>query len=148
MGLTQQEIDGCREAFLSTDIERSGKINTTQLKHVLEIMGQKVSEADVFQIMNEVDDNMTGEIDFGQFLSIIEMRKERAENDGGETDMIDAFIACGGNADKSGNVRRETLIKIIKHDFGLPIDIEALINEIDADGSGEIEFEEFQELLS
>lgn len=35
-----------------------------------------------------------------------------------EQDILDAFIACGGGADKSGNVHRETLIKIIKHDFG------------------------------
>ena len=34
------------------------------------------------------------------------------------------------------------LIKIIKHDFGLTIDIEELIRAIDTDGSGEIEFEE------
>ena len=62
--------------------------------------------------------------------------------------MIDAYVAWGGEADKSGNVRRETLIKIIKVDFGLPIDIEALINRIDTDGSGEIEFDEFKVLMS
>ena len=39
-------------------------------------------------------------------------------------------------------------IKIIKHDFGLTIDIEELINKVDTDGSGEIEFEEFKTLLS
>jgi EF hand len=39
-------------------------------------------------------------------------------------------------------------VKIIKVDFGLTIDIEELINKIDADGSGEIEFEEFKTLLS
>lgn len=38
-----------------------------------------------------------------------------------------AFVACGGNADKSGHVHRDTLIKIIKHDFGLTVDIEKLI---------------------
>ncbi len=61
---------------------------------------------------------------------------------------VDAFVACGGNPDKSGNVHRDTLVKIIKHDFGLTIDIEDLINKIDADGSGEIEYEEFKTLLS
>jgi calmodulin len=45
-------------------------------------------------------------------------------------------------------VKKETLIKIIKNDFGLTIDIEELINKIDTDGSGEIEFEEFKTLLS
>jgi Ca2+-binding EF-hand superfamily protein len=62
--------------------------------------------------------------------------------------MLDAFMACGGNADKSGCVERSTLVRIIKQDFGLEIDIEELIDAIDADGSGEIEFGEFKELLS
>lgn len=61
---------------------------------------------------------------------------------------VDAFVACGGKPDKSGHVERSTLVKIIKHDFGLTIDIEELIDAIDADGSGEIEYEEFKELLS
>lgn len=62
--------------------------------------------------------------------------------------MVDAFIACGGKRDKSGFVKRETLVKIIKIDFGLTIDIEELINKIDNDGSGQIDFDEFKSLLS
>jgi hypothetical protein len=60
---------------------------------------------------------------------------------------VDAFVACGGNADTSGVVERATLVRIIKVDFGLTIDIEALIDSVDKDGSGEIEFGEFKELL-
>ena len=45
-------------------------------------------------------------------------------------------------------MRRDVLVKIIKMDFGLTIDIEELINRIDQDGSGEIEFDEFKQLLS
>lgn len=62
--------------------------------------------------------------------------------------MMDAFIACGGEEDLSGCVKRETLVQIVKEEFGLPIDIEELINKVDTDGSGEIEFDEFEELLS
>lgn len=54
----------------------------------------------------------------------------------------------GGKADKTGHVKRDTLVKIIKTDFGLTIDIEDLINKIDTDGSGKIEFDEFMTLLS
>ena len=42
---------------------------------------------------------------------------------GDESDLVDAFVACGGNADKSGSVETEKLVKIIKDDFGLTIDI-------------------------
>ena len=39
-------------------------------------------------------------------------------------------------------------MKIIKHDFGLTIDIDSLIDKIDSDKSGKIEFDEFKALLS
>jgi len=148
MVLSQEEIDGCREAFLAFDKDRSGTIDVWELRQVLEAMGQHPTEEELFQMISEVDENMSGSIDFAEFLKVIENQKERAENFDDESDMIDAFVACGGLQDKSGNVKRETLVKIIKHDFGLTIDIEELINKIDTDGSGEIEFEEFKTLLS
>jgi calmodulin len=130
-------------------------------------MGQKPTEEELFQMVSEVDETMSGSIDFADFLRVIENQKNRAENFDGkvaldlitlrknetliktdESDMIDAFVACGGLQDKSGNVKRETLIKIIKYDFGLTIDIEELINKVDSDGSGEIEFDGFKTLLS
>eukprot|EP01029_Cantina_marsupialis_P028188 TRINITY_DN775837_c0_g1_i1.p1 TRINITY_DN775837_c0_g1~~TRINITY_DN775837_c0_g1_i1.p1 ORF type:complete len:149 (-),score=41.66 TRINITY_DN775837_c0_g1_i1:119-565(-) len=148
MPLTQEEIDGCRDAFLAFDKDRSGTIDVWELRQVLEAMGQKPTEEELFQMISEVDDNMSGSIDFGEFLKVIEKQKERASTFDDESDMIDAFVACGGSADKSGHVERDTLIKIIKHDFGLTIDIEELISEIDEDGSGEIEFDEFKTLLS
>ena len=83
-----------------------------------------------------------------QTTQVIETQKERAAQFDDESDLIDAYVACGGNADKSGCVSADMLIKIIKHDFGLTIDIEELIRAIDTDGSGEIEFEEFKTLLS
>ncbi|GMH53287.1 hypothetical protein TL16_g01416, partial [Triparma laevis f. inornata] len=147
MVLTQEEIDGCREAFLAFDKDRSGTIDVWELRQVLEAMGQKPTEEELFQMISEVDDNMSGSIDFGEFLKVIENQKERAENFDDENDMIDAFVACGGKANKEGHVKRETLVRIIKQDFGLTIDIEELINKIDSDGSGEIEFDEFKILL-
>lgn len=57
-------------------------------------------------------------------------------------------MACGGNPDGSGVVERSTLVRIIKVDFGLTVDIEQLIDAVDRDGSGEIEFGEFKELLT
>jgi Ca2+-binding EF-hand superfamily protein len=148
MVLSQEEIDGCREAFLAFDKERSGTIDVWELRQVLEAMGQKPTEEELFQMISEVDENMSGNIDFAEFLKVIENQKERAENFDDESDMIDAFVACGGDSDKGGHVTRDTLIKIIKYDFGLTIDIEDLINKVDTDGSGEIEFDEFKQLLS
>ncbi len=57
------------------------------------------------------------------------------------------FRASCREADGDGSIDAEKLIQVIKHEFQMPIDIEALIEEIDEDGSGEIEFDEFKALL-
>ena len=125
-----------RTAFLSFD-----SINYSFFK-------KKYKQLSKSQMISEVDENMSGSIDFGEFIKVVEKQKERADHFDDEDDMLDAFVACGGQADKGGHVKRDTLVKIIKHDFGLTIDIEDLINKIDTDGSGEIEFDEFKILLS
>ena len=54
----------------------------------------------------------------------------------------------GGQQDGEGFIDAQKLIQIIKSDFEMTIDIEKLIKEIDEDGSGEIEYDEFRNLLS
>ena len=53
----------------------------------------------------------------------------------------------GGEPDGEGCVDAKKLIYTIKEEFQMTIDIEKLIDEIDEDGSGEIEFDEFKALL-
>ncbi len=59
-----------------------------------------------------------------------------------------AYVAMGGDSDGGGFVDADKLIHIIKNDFEMTIDIEGLIQEIDEDGSGQIEYGEFNELLN
>ena len=57
-------------------------------------------------------------------------------------------MALGGEANKDGSIDASRLIEIIKDEFEMTIDIEKLIQEIDEDGSGLIEYDEFMSLLS
>ena len=56
-------------------------------------------------------------------------------------------MSLGGNDDMSGYIDASQLIHIIRSDFQMTIDIEKLISDIDEDGSGQIEYEEFKILL-
>ena len=58
-----------------------------------------------------------------------------------------AFVSMGGHQDGSGTINASLLIEIIKNQFEMTIDIEKLIEELDEDGSGEIEYNEFKALL-
>ena len=88
MVLSQEEIDGCREAFNAFDKDRSHTIDVWELRQVLEAMGQKPTEEELFQMISEVDEDMSGSIDFAEFLKVIENQKDRAENFDDESDMI------------------------------------------------------------
>ena len=59
----------------------------------------------------------------------------------------DAYVACGGNADKTGCVNRHVIGKIIEGKSGLEVDINRMVDEADKDDSGEMEFGEFEDLL-
>lgn len=50
MVLSQEDIDGCREAFLAFDKDRSGTIDVWELRQVLEAMGQAPTEDELFQV--------------------------------------------------------------------------------------------------
>ena len=54
----------------------------------------------------------------------------------------------GGLPNGEGYIDAEKLIRIIKSEFEMTIDIEKLIRDIDEDGSGKIEYDEFRNLLS
>ena len=65
-----------------------------------------------------------------------------------EEETLDAFVALGGEENRDGYIDARRLIQIIKHEFQMTIDIEKLISDIDEDGSGKIEYEEFLTLLT
>lgn len=87
-----------------------------------------------------VDDDGSNEIDFKEFCAVILLQKQKESHDG-ESDTLDAFIALGGNQDKTGQVSTDKLRNIVK-DFGLTIDINRLIAETDTDRSGFIDYQE------
>jgi len=62
MPLSQEEIEACRDAFMVFDKDRSGSIDVWELRLVLETMGQKPTEEELFQMVSEVDDNKSGTI--------------------------------------------------------------------------------------
>ena len=60
---------------MAFDKDRSGTIDVWELRQVLEAMGQAPTEDELFQMISEVDDNMSGSIDFGEFLKVVDSVK-------------------------------------------------------------------------
>ena len=145
--LTKEEEAKCYEAFSAFDKDSSGKIDANELRIVLEMMGQKTTEEEIFRMIAEADAENKGEISFPQFKHVIAMQKKN-QSASNEEDTLDAFVAMGGETDGDGSIDAQKLIRIIRDEFEMTIDIEKLIADIDEDGSGEIEYDEFRNLLS
>ena len=142
----RKEQDQIWEAFMAFDYDQQGAIGVNELKKALERVGEVVSDDQVYWMIAMADHENKGSINFAQFKMIIE---EKRENERGSTeeDLLDAFVAMGGQPDGDGAINADKLIETIKNEFEMTIDIEKLIEEIDEDGSGQIEFDEFTALL-
>ena len=111
-------------------------------------MGLDLHEKKILKLMSDIDPDNLGLANYSDLKQRIideELQRMKGED---ESELLDAFVAMGGDEDGSGCVDANKLIDIMKNEFHLTIDIEALIEEIDADGSGEIEFDEFKELIN
>ena len=53
----------------------------------------------------------------------------------------------GGNSDRTGAIQTDKLTAACQ-EFGLTIDINALIREVDDDGNGTVDFDEFTMMMS
>ena len=134
------------DAFMAFDHEQTGSISVNDLRAALEQAGEVVSEDLTYWMIAMSDPENTGRIQFAQFKNLINEKREN-ERGSSEQDLLDAFVAMGGEPDGDGAIDATKLIKTIKEEFEMTIDIEKLIQEIDEDGSGQIEFGEFTQLL-
>jgi hypothetical protein len=51
-------------------------------------------------------------MEFADFLKALQIQKKREKSKGAEQDIIDAFVAMGGQPDKSGFINAEALRKV------------------------------------
>ena len=86
--LTEEQIAEFKEAFQIFDKDGDGSITTKELGTVMRSLGQIPSEETLNQMIQEVDKDGSGTIDFKEFLGLMEQKLR--ENDT-EEELIEAF---------------------------------------------------------
>ena len=69
--LTEEQIAEFKEAFSLFDKDGDGTITTKELGTVMRSLGQNPTEAELQDMINEVDADGNGTIDFPEFLSLM-----------------------------------------------------------------------------
>lgn len=138
--LTEEQIGAFQDAFFRFDTDHDGVINAKELGPVLRQIGQNPTEAELQDMVNEVDKDGTGSIDFPEFLAMMAMK---INEQNAEDEIREAFKVFDG--DGNGFINRQELA-IVMMNLGEKLttdEISSMIEEADIDGDGQINYEEF-----
>lgn len=144
-GLTEDEIDEIREAFNLFDTTGSGTIDPKELKHAMQSLGFDSKNPTVFRMIMELDRDMTGMIEFDQFLDAITSKLGDKETREGISKIFALF-----DDDKSGAITTKNLRRVAQ-ELGETMSEEELremIERADSMGNGEISVEDFYMIMT
>jgi len=146
--LDEAQTAALKTAFESFDTEGKGAIGVETIGNILRMMGVKVKEADLKEIVDEVDDDGSGMLEFEEFTELaakflIEEDEEELKNE-----LKEAFRIY--DKDGQGFITNEVLKEILREiDPKLTeTDLDGIIEEVDEDGSGTMDLDEFMEMMS
>jgi calmodulin len=143
--LTDHQVAEFRIAFNAFDKEGRGEIPTAMLGTVMKNLGHNLKPEQLADCIEAVDGDGSGAIDFDEFLALMAKKTKEAED---EMELREAFRVF--DTKNLGVIDVSDLKLIFKTlDPDMPDEeIDQIISEVDEDGSGTVDFEEFMKLMS
>ncbi|KAH9849329.1 hypothetical protein C2E23DRAFT_839743 [Lenzites betulinus] len=142
--LSEEQISEFKEAFSLFDKDGDGTITTKELGTVMRSLGQNPTEAELQDMINEVDADGNGTIDFPEFLTM--MARKMRDTDS-EEEIKEAFKVF----DKDGNGYISAAeLRHVMTNLGEKLsdsEVDEMIREADVDGDGQINYEEFVKMM-
>ncbi|KAK4405774.1 Calmodulin-1 [Sesamum angolense] len=141
--LNEEQIVEFREAFSLFDKDGDGCITIEELATVIRSLDQNPTEEELQDMINEVDADGNGTIEFAEFLNL--MAKKMKETDA-EEELKEAFKVF--DKDQNGYISA-TELRHVMINLGekLTDEEEQMIREADLDGDGQVNYDEFVKMM-
>jgi len=143
--ISEDKINQFKRAFSKFDKGNSGLIKSKMLGNILRSLGMNPTEAELQDMINEVDKDGTGLLNFPNFLYMM-AKKENDEE--AEDEIREAFKVFDG--DGNGFISR-TELRHVMLNLGEQVseeECDAMVDEADIDGDGCINYEEFYSMMT
>ncbi|CAN6829300.1 unnamed protein product [Brassica oleracea var. botrytis] len=122
----------------------TGCITTKELGTVMRSLGQNPTEAELQDMINEVDADGNGTIDFPEFLNLMARKMKDTDS---EEELKEAFRVF--DKDQNGFISAAELRHVMTN-LGEKLtdeEVDEMIKEADVDGDGQINYEEFVKVM-
>ncbi|KYQ56234.1 Troponin C, isoform 1 [Trachymyrmex zeteki] len=139
--LNKDQIALLKKAFDAFDQQKKGSIGTNMVGTILTMLGHELSENTLQEIISEVDEDGSGELEFEEFCTLAARFLVEEDTEAMQQELREAFRLY----DKEGNGYITTAVfRDILHELDdklSPEELDLMIEEIDADGSGTLDFD-------
>lgn len=147
--LSKDQIAQLKMGFDAFDPDKKGSITTDSVSTILGMMGMKIPTDELQSVISEFDPFESGELSFQEFCGLASrFMEEDTDTEAMQQELREAFRLY----DKEGNGYITTdVFRDILHELDdalSPEELDMIIDEVDADGSGTVDFEEFMEVMT
>lgn len=142
---SEEQIAELREAFSLFDKDGDGTITTKELGTVMRSLGQNPKDSELQDIINEVDVDSNGVIDFKEFLYLM---ANKVKDMNTVEEIKEAYRVFDKNENNCISIEE---IRYVLSNIDENInkkEIEELMRALDVNSDGEINFEEFVSIMS
>ncbi|XP_056638633.1 troponin C, isoallergen Bla g 6.0201-like [Diorhabda sublineata] len=147
--LDKEQISMLKSTFDAFDVDRKGYIEADMIGTIIEMLGTGVGTEDIDKIIEEIDEDGNGEVSFEEFAKLAArfLVEEDEDTEAIQLELKGAFRLY--DRDGNGFITIEVLREILRElDEKLTEDdLDNMIDEIDADGSGTVDWEEFKAVM-
>ncbi|XP_010031280.2 calcium-dependent protein kinase 13 [Eucalyptus grandis] len=141
--LSVEEVEDIKDMFKKMDVDDDGIISIEELKAGLRNFGSQLAESDVQMLIEAVDANGKGSLDYGEFLAV-SLHLQRVANDEHLRKAF-SYFDKDGNSFIEPDELRESLVEDGADDCS---DLaNEIFQEVDKDKDGKISYEEFVAMM-